>query len=246
MWACSVRTRSRFLCATFPALLVFAQTATTSIAYAADSTGVPLLELGAYATFVSRSTPPRGPDNARGVTYDPAAGLRIDARANLFQWLGFAIIYHRSSHTVSGPDLAPDLPGHQYTMETMATYAIGAAVEPTYRFSDRMRAWLSIGAGWGRAKVGKTSLTTATGTHLIDERAGVFVELPLGAGFAYDVIRNHVSVVLRGTRAGVTAESGSLYETTQTLDSRGQISHEPGLPTFSPVYCVSLGLAWLI
>jgi hypothetical protein len=106
--------------------------------------------------------------------------------------------------------------------------------------NERARAWVSFGYGWGRTTMGKMKVQ---GDYTVPERDGVFLEMPVGIGAAYDVWKNHLAVDLQGSWASMSAQSGSIFLPTQYTDTQGKIGHQSAMPQFNSTWVIALGVS---
>src|SRR5262249_30995998 len=151
-------------------------------------------------------------------------------------------------HEVEIPTGALEQSGHvsKYTLDPVKTYSFGARLCPTLPIGLRARAWASIGAGWGRLEFGRMTVHDAGGDYLVRERAGPFVEFPLGLGGSFDVIPRWLSVEVELTGAFVTSQTGENVDTAQAIDKSGKITHVGGFPLVDGTFAETVGLSLIL
>lgn len=66
--------------------------------------------------------------------------------------------------------------------------SLNAAAHPTYEFTSRFRAWLTVGITWGKISLPTVKLNGEAGGQT-RSRSGVFLEAPLGAGASFDILK---------------------------------------------------------
>ena len=187
------------------------------------------LELGGGILFVSR--PQFGDSSPKAVRYDPFVGWGINLRWDLLRWLRLHPYFMASYHDAAIPQgaLVTDAttsisPDATVSETTVSTFSFGASVAPVWWLSDRGRAWISVGVGWGRIEVPEMTILEPTG-HTIEvlDRSSVFVEFPISIGAAFDVIPDWLAVEYQTSVVPVTGQSGDALETYQAVDSSGQL-----------------------
>jgi hypothetical protein len=181
------------------------------------------LEVGADLALVAR---PGGKDAAglpTPVRLDPAPGWGIHLRWEVLRYLHFSGYFIGAAHTLSMPPGSFGQPGAVTAGEAVHSYVFGARVMPCYPFTDRLRAWISAGAGWG--KIAYPRLQVSEGGHApfaIHERDAFIVELPLGVGMSYEIIPRWLDLELGFTGAFLLSQQGNALEKTQAIDYAGK------------------------
>jgi hypothetical protein len=209
----------------------------------ADPTS-PRAELGASAGVVHRVA--SADENPRGIGYNPALGVTVAAVIPIWAWLRIGAYYQRSSHSLDLPVGAVDVAGSSIDLGSVLAFSIGARIQPTLRPTDRLSLWASVGAGWGRITSPRMTVTSPTHQYTVQEREGVFVEVPFGIGGAYEIIARWLCVTLDGTWGPNYAQSGSLYDPIQTVDNQGLLQRSPSMPKVSSTFTQMVGLMLLL
>lgn len=206
----------------------------------------PQAEFAVLAGLGVRSASSDDAINPDGIGYDPALQLGFQARGYVYPWLSFALYHLRASHSINLPAGAAGLDYQSIDMGTVFTYSLGARLEPTYPVTDSFRAWLSVGVGWGRMSLDKVTVNEAARSYTIRERTGVFVEVPVGIGAAYEVIPNWLTVQAEADVAHLSKQSGKLYDPTPYVDSNGTVDTAGPFPTQTIAASFFVGAAILL
>ena len=207
------------------------------------------LEIGGDFAFVQRAASEDEDGNPSGIRYAPAAGFGIHGRWELFKYLRFSAYYLHASHTVdmpAGSGYLGQAPASTYDIDKVSSFSLGAKLSPTLPLSDRARAWLTIGAGWGRMEFPKMTISDGSSVIEIDERADAFVEFPMGVGASFDLIPRWLSVEVEITGALVTDQPGDGLEHVQALDSEGHIHDIGGFPVVDGTFVQTVGLSLIL
>ncbi|MEM9691287.1 MAG: hypothetical protein AAGA56_01975 [Myxococcota bacterium] len=220
-------------------------------------------EIGGHFAFVVRPLN-NGLGNNTGVDYRPAPGFGVDIRVPIVSWLRFHAYFHDVHHgvdippgalSVTDPDTGALLGGDQPSIDPSATveadavntFSFGAALAPTWNITDRFRGWLSVGIGWGRFEFNRFVLTEADGgTFDGSERDGVFLEVPVGLGIAYDIIDRWLLVSVESFVAPAFGQSGNAHEQFQVLNEEGTTRTVGPLAASELSLVQSVGLAIIL
>jgi hypothetical protein len=210
------------------------------------------IEVGASFAFVLR---PYANGNAESqIGYSPAPGFGVHLHWEFFPWLRFHPYFVHAFHSVDVPagalasGTSISIPADATISDTtVATFVIGAKLAPTYPFTDRIRAWVTLGVGWGRFEFPIVTVTETSGdSYEVRRRAGTQVEFPLGVGVAFDVIEHWLSVEYEATAAPVTGQSGSAYEIFQTTDVQGAIRDVGPYGAIEASFVQTLGVSLIL
>jgi len=126
-----------------------------------------------------------------------------------------------SSNGISSAATITDADGNEDI--SVATFVFGAKLAPTLALSSRARGWISAGVGWGRFEFPLMVVTEPNSEPFeIRERAGVFVEVPIGIGVSFDVIERWLAIEYEASAAVVFGQSGDAHENFQAIDVAGE------------------------
>lgn len=206
----------------------------------------PVLELSVLGGANARRATSNQSSNPSPITYTPSAQLALELRAYVTRWLNATLYHHRSYPRVDLPRGAAKLDYTHIEKNRLQTYSIGIHLEPTYHFTQRLRGWLSVGAGWGRMNWDSVFVTEPLRTYRIDARSGVFVEIPIGLGASYELIPKWLAVQGQLRVAPLVKQSGDLFDTVQIVDNFGQIDTTGPMPTQTVSASALLGLSLLL
>lgn len=210
----------------------------------------PHLELGADVAFVARTVTTGVDGEETGISYDPALGFGLRASWAIIKYLRFTAYFIDSQHDIRYADNALGLSG-ELSSGSVATFSLGAKVAPTLHFTERLRSWITVGAGWGRLEFGRLQVDDgvdaagAPRTYEVRERSTPFVEFPLGLGTSFDVWPKWVSIVLEMTAAPVIDQEGNALNTFQTV-AYGEKKAVGGYPRMGGHFVQTLGLSLLL
>ena len=210
------------------------------------------IEIGGDFAFVVR--PFAGAESDSGTSYDPAPAWGLHVRWPVVSWLRVHAYFIDARHNVVIPPGALVAPtdtsiSPQATFDelTVTTFVFGARIAPTLEFTDRLRAWIGGGIGWGRFEFPRVNVTEADGSVFeVGMRAGSFVEFPFSIGASWDVIDRWLAIEIEGTFAPVTGQSGSAHTTHQTVDANGRIVHIGGFGAIEASFVQTLGLSLIL
>jgi len=210
------------------------------------------LEIGGDILVVSR--PFASALSAVGVRYGAAIGWGVHLHWDLFPWLRLHPYFVDAHHDVHIPhnalttDAENSIPaGTTYSEITADSFAFGAKLAPTLPLSDRARAWISAGVGWGRLNVPAMVITDPAGAQFdVRKRDGVFVEFPIGIGVSYDVIPQWLAIEYEASAAPITSQSGTAHETVQAVDADGATRDVGPLGAFEASFVQRLGLTLIL
>lgn len=182
--------------------------------------------------------------NPGGIGYEPALQLSFQARGYVWSWLNAAVYYRRASHELTLPRGAAGFDYEQIEKDDVLTYSLGARLEPTYQVSHEFRVWLSLGVGWGRMTLDKVDVIESERSYTVPDRAGVFVELPIGIGASYEVVPRWLAIQAEIDIAPLSQQSGKLFDPTAFVDNHGSLAHAGPMPsqTLSGSFLVGVSL----
>jgi hypothetical protein len=203
------------------------------------------IEIGVDVALVSR---PSSIEDAEApkVSYDPAIGYGVHGRVEILRHLRFTAYFVSSAHDV---DLPPGALGQAgaLALDSVSTFSFGARLMPTWPFSDRLRSWVSVGAGWGRLEFGRMEVTDpGQKPFTVRERATSFVEIPLGVGTSFEIIPRWLSLEVEATGAFVVGQQGSSVEAAQAVDAAGKIRSIGSFPRLDASFVQTVGLSLLL
>lgn len=242
-------TRRRPVCPLLPKLAAaFASSSALLIASSSSAQEPPrhLAEFGASVGWIQRTAVKDASHNPSQIGYGAALGETVQFKAQLWPWLRLGAYYQRAYHKVEIPTSSLRPPGTEIDLGSMLAFSIGARLEPTLVLTPRLRLWGILGIGWGRMTVGRMKVSVATGSYTVQEREGVLVEAPMGLGGAFHVIPGWLAVTFDTTISPNYAQSGSLHEPTQYVDSSGMMRHTEPMPELSYTFAQMFGVALLL
>lgn len=206
----------------------------------------PQAEFSVLTGIAVRSASTDSEINPDGIGYEPAPQLSFQGRGYVWSWLNAAIYYRRASHELTLPRGAAGFDYVHIDKDKILAYSLGARLEPTYHVSDEFRTWLSLGVGWGRMSSGKIDVTERERSFTVPERAGVFVEVPIGIGASFEVVPNWLALQAEIDVAPLSKQSGKLFDSTAFVDSQGSLSYAGPMPTQTVSGSFLLGVSLLL
>ena len=164
------------------------------------------------------------------IKYEPAPAWGVHINWPVIKWVHFRPYFTHASHTVDIPQgaMSTDSPssiGADAVIDELKveTFTLGAKLAPTWHFTERVRAWVALGVGWGRFSYPKMTVTESDGgNYIVRDRSGVFVEFPLGLGISVDIIERWLLIGYEATAAPITGQSGDAHERFQAIDALGR------------------------
>lgn len=177
--------------------------------------------------------------------YPVTIGWGLSARVSVWRYLRANLYAVHGSSSIDMPDGALGLPGNPGTM-ALTSYSFGLRLSPTLPLGTRARAWFTAGAGWGRVETGRFDVTSDKGTFRVRERAFSFVEIPIGIGTSFDIIKNWLSVEFEVTGAFHASQRGTALRDGQTIDAEGHRTKVGPFPALSASFVQTLGLALVL
>jgi hypothetical protein len=207
------------------------------------------LEIGGDFAFVQRAASQDDGGNASSIRYAPALGFGVHARWELFKYLRFTAYFLDASHEVdmpAGVGYLGQSAASSYEIDKVHTFSLGARLSPTLPLTERARAWLTFGVGWGRLEFGEMSITEGSRVISIDERADAFVEFPMGVGASFDLIPRWLSVEVEITGALVADQPGDALGNVQGHDNEGHLHDIGGFPVVDGTFVQTVGLSLVL
>jgi len=119
---------------------------------------------------------------------------------------------------------------------------LGAAAEPTWGVTPRLRLLAGLGLGWGTGVAAPPPYHP--GGYYSARRTATFLDLSGALGGTVDVIPSWVTVSLLLGASLTVEQSGALYRPVQAIpqDPANRIDHYQGLPEFSGSLSALLGV----
>jgi hypothetical protein len=205
------------------------------------------VEIGGEAALVMRLASHDQDGTPNDIRYAPSIGYGFHARVELYRYLRFSAWFLRAEHDVR---LVPGAFGIQgkFTLPPVETMVFGARLSPTLPLTSRARSWLTLGVGWGRMYVGRAQVVEETGSEpfAIRERAGTFVEFPLGLGVSFDIIPRWLAIEIQSTGAFIVRQSGEAHESVQAIDAGGKRRSIGPFPVYDASFVHTLGVSILL
>lgn len=204
------------------------------------------VDLGIDVAFIARQASPIADDLPTPVRYDAAVGYGFHGRLDLFRFLRFGAYFVSAVHTLELPPGSLGMRSEGLELDSVWAYSFGARLMPTYRFSDRLRSWVSLGAGWGRLEFDRMYVKEAGGRFEVRERSASFVEIPLGLGVSYDILPRWLALEIEVTGAFVVGQQGSSVQPAQAIDTAGKVRSIGSFPRLDGSFMHTIGLSILL
>jgi hypothetical protein len=207
------------------------------------------LEIGGDFAFVQRAASEDENGNASGIRYAPAVGFGVHARWELFKYLRFTAYFLDASHEVdmpAGTGYLGQSSTSSYEIDKVHTFSLGARFSPTLPLTERARAWLAFGVGWGRLEFGEMEIIEGSRVITVDDRADAFVELPMGVGASFDLVPRWLSVEVEITGAFVFEQPGDALRNVQGHDNQGHLHDIGGFPVVDGTFVQTVGLSLIL
>lgn len=206
------------------------------------------LEIGGDVVVGARPAAHDASGSASGIRYLPAVGFGLHARWQILEYLRFSTYFADLHHHLRVPTGSLGLPGASYDFDTAKTFVLGLRLAPTLPLGERARAWVSLGAGWGRFEIGRTQVTlpSQTADSTLHEQAFSFVEIPVGIGASFDLVKHWLSFDVELTGAALTGQRGDALDGRQLIDSHGSVRHTTGFPVLDASFMQTVGLSLLL
>jgi hypothetical protein len=188
------------------------------------------------------------------IAYQPSPGFAVNLQWAIVEWMRVNPYFVHAFH---GLDIPPgglaansliSIPADATVSdERVATFVVGLKLQPTYPFTDRIRAWASLGVGWGRFEFPTMTVTETSGaSYEVRRRSGSLVEFPLGLGVGFDVIERWVALSYEATAAPVTGQSGNAFEIFPTTDANGVTRDVGPFGAIEASFVQTLGLSIIL
>ncbi len=205
-----------------------------------------LLDVGGDFAVVTRPVTSDVKGRASAVRYQPATGFALHIRWPLLEHLVIEGYYLDVHMPVVIPRGALGL-ADTVTSPPVETYSFGVRLSPSMKWGP-ITGWLTAGAGWGRFEFRRmTALTSEGDTYKIRERGGSFVEIPLGIGVSWEVVKRWLSIDLVGTAAFIAGQHGEAFDPAQTvIEPAGTLHDVRGLPVMETSIVQTLGISLLL
>jgi len=169
-------------------------------------------------------------DDAAGISYGTGIAYGAHAQILTAPWLRFSLYYLRARQPVTMP-AGSLLPGTAVEGDPhLGSYVLGARIQPTLNLGQRLHLWANAGAGWGKVTVPAMKLTQGADSMRVGPRDGVLVEIPVGVGGSFDIIRRWLAVSIDATYAFSMKQSGDAYREAQVVDAKGEMLHVGPMP----------------
>lgn len=204
------------------------------------------VDIGAAVALVQRVADGQTSDGT--VRYPAAVGVGLSARVDVWRYLRANLYVLRASTTT---DLGPGALGllGDPSDVRITSYSFGLRLSPTLPIGPRARAWVTLGAGWGRLEVGRFNVQHVNGmtdaSYQVRERAFSFVEFPMGLGFSVDIVKNWLALEFEATGAFHGAERGTARENGQAIVDGERKTIKP-FPEIAGTFVQTIGLALIL
>jgi len=203
-------------------------------------------DVGASLGYLHRSVKGGSSVNPLGASYDAAFAQTAHLAIPIFSWMRIGLFFQNAYHGVNIPQGALEPTGSEIDKGTLRAYSIGGRIQPTLAVTRRLSLHLFLGASWGRLSMPRMKVSTSSRSYELPQRTGVFVEVPVGFGAAFEIIPHWLAVTFDSTLAPNMAQSGSLFEQTQFIDSTGKMDHTQPFPQLNLTWAQMFGLSVLL
>jgi hypothetical protein len=210
------------------------------------------IEIGADLALVSRVGSNDAAGQPTGVRLKPAVGLGLHARWEIFDYLRFSAFFVHAEHELALQAGALGQPGpltaepREDGAPTVRSLALGARLAPTLPLSERARSWLSVGIGYDRFDFDRMRVSDPRGEFTVRERGASYVEIPLGLGVSFDIIRRWLTIELETSGAFLLGEGGDATRDGQAIDAQGRRRNVGALPQTRGSFVQTLGLSLVL
>lgn len=196
-----------------------------------------LFEVGPSVSWSKRTTTD-GP-----VTYEAGMGQGAYLKAGVHRYVGVSLRYQRAFHDVTIDAGNTPAPGKTYSLDALRIETLGAYAHPTWSFTPRLRVWGTVGIGWSVMQLPSVKVDPPDGL-VLRPRRGVFQEVPLGLGAAFDVHPRWLVASLDWMIALPYSRTGELFSNDRYYDQQGKPAEATPFPkpTSSHYLFVSLGV----
>lgn len=226
------------------------------------------IEVGADAAFVMRPFHNGKVDSP--ISYEHAVAWGLHAHWSVLPWLRLTPYFLDVHHGLDIPQGALAAPPRPRSIDpswvvsdaTVTTFVFGLKIQPTYEFTDRLRAWATFGVGWGRFRYPEMNVSTDRrydpndppeegeegfeDIFVIRDRASVFVELPIGLGVSFDIIDRWLAIEFESIAAPITGQSGTAHEIFQAVDAEGNTRDVGPFGAVQASFVQALGLSLIL
>lgn len=204
-----------------------------------------MIDVGGDFLLVARPAVNDVKGGASAIRYQAATGFGLHLRFPIFDHLlieGYYVDVHMPVTIPNGALGVAD----PITTPPVETYAFGVRFSPSMTWGP-VTAWLTAGAGWGRFEFQRATAKTSGGaTYMIHERGASFVEIPIGAGVRWEIVKRWLSIDLTSTYAFVAGQHGDAFDPGQTIDPEGHPHALRGFPVIESSLVQTIGLSLLL
>jgi hypothetical protein len=204
------------------------------------------LEVGGGLAIVASPGSDAVDKAATGVSLKPGAGFHLRLSWEVFRWLWFTpyLVEARRPLTIGRGALGL---ADQELQGTAWMYGFGARVSPTLPIGDRVRLWVTAGAGWSRLNYSRLCPKGGCGTsNVVRERAANMVEVPLGLGAAFEIVPRWLRIHAETTWSLLPSQTGEALEHGQTIGADGKIRDVTGMPHLQGALTQIVGLSLVL
>jgi hypothetical protein len=203
-------------------------------------------DIGASVGYLHRSVKNNTSVNPLGASYDAAFAQTAHLAIPVFPWVRIGVFFQHAYHGVNIPEGSLEPAGAGIDKGSMRAYTLGARIQPTLAVSRRLSLHLFLGAAWGRLTMPPMKVSSSSRSYELPERTGVFVEVPVGFGAAFEIIPHWLTITFDSTVAPNMAQGGSLFGRTQFVDSTGALDHTQPMPQLNLTWAQMFGLSVLL
>ncbi|XXX75180.1 hypothetical protein WMF30_46780 [Sorangium sp. So ce134] len=210
------------------------------------------IEIGADAAFVSWLGTRDDAGRLTRARLEPALGLGIHARWEIFEYLRFSAFVVLARHDLTLQQGALWQPG-AITAEPREdgapgarALALGARLAPTLPLGDRARSWISVGVGYDRFDFDRMRVLDPGGEFTVRERGASYVAIPLGLGVSFDLIRDWLTIELESSGAFLLGRGATATQEAQAIDGLGRRRTIGPLPQTRGSFIHTLGFSLVL
>ncbi len=207
------------------------------------------IEVGGGVAFTQMSAASGQAFQPVPVRFLPGVGFHVDLSWQVFRYLRFTgyMLEHNNPLEVPAGSLVP---GATFSAPSVHVYSFGARISPTLPIGDRVRLWLTAGAGWGYLGYGRfTQIDVPPGPGVVNpmpvirERSSTIFEIPVGVGYAFEIVPRWLSLHFEVTATFAPSQVGDALGQGQYVDAKGAAQTVNPMPQIDVAFAETLGLS---
>jgi hypothetical protein len=214
------------------------------------------VEIGPDVAFVDHTSHADALGADSGVKYASTFGFGVHASWAMWRYLQLSLFFFNSSHALDMKSGALGVAG-TITSDSVATYSLGARVQPMIPLGPRVRVWASLGVGWQRFDFPRMEVNepgascpvntyTPGSCYMVYERANSMAEFPFGVGASFEVVPRWVAIQAELTALVPAWQAGTAVDPLPVVDDRGHNRVLGGLPVVDLTLVGTLGLSIIL